>query len=82
MSEDLALRQLQALTARIESIRAYQGTEVFNHFAQLFEQIKQLYMADLIDVKKEELETKQGAIRQVMLLQACMTGPAGIVPKV
>ncbi len=62
------------------SIRAYNGSELFGHFNELFDLLAQSHMLDLVDIRPEDLQRKQGAIRQLRQLSRSLNSPS-IEPK-
>ena len=62
------------------SIRAYSGSELFGHFNLLFDLLSQSHMLDLAEIRAEDLQRKQGALRQLRQLSRSLTS-AGIDPK-
>lgn len=73
MNRDAAIEQVDA---RAEAVRAYEGTELHTHVIGLLEALISVYMHELVDVSPEQLQLKQGALRQVMALRAAASTPA------
>ncbi len=71
----------RAIADRMTAIRAYQGSELFEHFKGLLESLAESHMQDLADISMDRLELKQGALRQLRSLIRSM-GNAEVDPKV
>jgi len=69
------LDKARAMHARVEAIRAYAGTEVHGHVLALLAHLKDGYMQELIEISPQDLQLKQGALRQVIALQLAITEP-------
>lgn len=82
VNEDAALQCQRAIEGHVKVLRQFVGTDVHGHVNGLLEALKQSYMLDLVDVTPEQLQLKQGALRQVIALQAALTGGMATLPKV
>mgnify|MGYP000863153954 CR=1 FL=1 len=56
------------------ALREFSGTDWQAQMLGLLEALKTRYMHDLVSVSPEELQLKQGALRQVMALQMALSG--------
>ena len=72
----------QRMRAATAALRAYAGTEMYEHMLALLEAMKVGYMHDLIDVKPELLLERQGAARQVIALQRALTSEHSESPRI
>lgn len=64
------------------ALREFVGTDWHVQMMGLLDALKTRYMHDLISVQPEELQLKQGALRQVIALQMALAGDGPADPLV
>lgn len=75
-------RAAVAIGSHAKALSQYVGTDVFGLVIGLLDALKVSYMHDLVDVTKDGLEVKQGALRQVMAIRASLENGGITSPKV
>ena len=84
MANEMELRA--KLVEKLGDVLVYRGNAAYVEFIGLLQAIEDSYMEDLMSVKKDSLEFKQGAARQVRLLRLILTNTKvdaiGDLPKV
>lgn len=81
MSIDAAAAE-RLVRAHTAALRGYVGTEPHAHLVGLLEALQATYMHDLVDVTPQDLQLKQGALRQVMALTRALTGELIDTPRI
>lgn len=72
MNEQSLLREIEQTT---HAIRAYEGTDCFNHFCALLDALEESYKVALVHVSEKELPLLQGATRQVIAMRRSIKAP-------
>lgn len=74
-------KHYQAILTLTSELHQNRGTVIVGVFYDLLESLKVSYMRELADVKPENLQRLQGALKQVTLLQSAIESGA-TVPKI
>ena len=64
------------------ALQAYTGTDQHAHLVSLLEGLKLVYMHEMVSVLPEELQAKQGALRQVTAMLDSVTRGDGFTPRI
>lgn len=77
---DVAADAHRQVLAHSSALREFSGTDWHAQMLGLLDALKTRYMHDLVNVQPEELQLKQGALRQVMALQNALDGEGPVDP--
>lgn len=65
-----------------EAVRAYAGTDFHRHIVDTLRALEDCYLSELAHISPDDLQFKQGALRQVMALLAAFNGDRPSVPRI
>lgn len=65
--------RLRELTESVSAMRDYAGSAAMKHVLRTLELLRDTYMHELVNIKPEDLQLKQGALRQVIGLHTALT---------
>ena len=82
MAVDLMEVSANLVRTHTGALRAYAGTDVFDHLMQLLSALRMVYLHDLVDVTPADLLAKQGALRQVIALERALSSALVDTPRV